>query len=79
MVKYTFLGMIWICFGILARERAPNFMWLSSSDIYELMVVIGYWYLAKVPLMAEKGYGVFPRPSSASSTPRYRFSMVHSD
>lgn len=53
LVKHIFLGMMWISFSLLARERSPNFAYLSSSDIYELLIIIGYWYLSKVPIIAE--------------------------
>jgi hypothetical protein len=55
VVKPIFLGMMWISFSLLARERAPNFAYLSSSDIYELLIIMGYWYLSKVPVIAERG------------------------
>eukprot|EP01122_Echinamoeba_exundans_P012904 TRINITY_DN5534_c0_g1_i1.p1 TRINITY_DN5534_c0_g1~~TRINITY_DN5534_c0_g1_i1.p1 ORF type:complete len:226 (+),score=27.47 TRINITY_DN5534_c0_g1_i1:154-831(+) len=55
LVKHIFLGMMWISFSLLARERAPNFAYLSSSDIYELLIIVGYWYLSKVPIIAERG------------------------
>lgn len=58
LVKHIFLGMMWISFSLLARERSPNFTYLSSSDVYELLIIIGYWYLTKVPIIAEKAaYG----------------------